>query len=198
MTRKPLSSPAIPPAGGGVDRLAVGGDAAPIAPAVVGAVPDHLVALEVEATHALVGGAEVEALGGGGAGHPAHALPHVRDVDAPHELVAVIDVEDEDAGARLALALGAVGGGAVEVAADLGVGLGSKPERTATCAQDEGEAAQRPETSEMSEDGFHGTVRGYGSGGSGVSADREERRRVERARRGNPSTGLSGLGRRKS
>ena len=112
--------PIDPPSGRHVDLLAVQGDRRSIAAQSIGLLPGDLVSLEVEGADAGMLGGEVSAVGLEVGSEAAQAFFEDRDIDAPHQLMAVIDIEDQNTGAvGLALNLGRIRCAEVEVAFDV-------------------------------------------------------------------------------
>ena len=104
-----------PPARGDVKLGAVKGDARAVAAAVVLLFPENFFRLEVKRAEPAVRSRVINRVPLHAPAEPSQSLLEVH-VDAPHELVPVINVEDENALARTALGLRAVRRAQVEVA----------------------------------------------------------------------------------
>ena len=142
----------FPPARGGVDAGSVGGDAGAVATAGVEIFPEDLIGFEVEFAEASIGGGVIEGVGGEATRETTDAEVEVGVGDAADELEMVIDVEDEEGLAGATFGLGAVGGGAVEVAVDAVVGF-------------DGEGGEGEEGEGEKEAGGHWGMVGWGGGG---------------------------------
>src|SRR5262249_3784088 len=103
--------------------------------------PDDLLGLQIEAPHAAIGRGVIDAMRLEVSREAAKTFPEDRNVDPPNELVAVVDVEDQDAGARAALLLSPNGRAQIEVM--LGGGLAG------------GESSQQQDDRGAGEDSIH-------------------------------------------
>ena len=131
---EPVLFGAPPPTGWGIDSLAVGGDAGPVAALLELGLPIHLFSGGIEGTQGTACGREVEAAGCGATSETAHALAEDREINAANVLVAVIDGKHEDARGGGSLALGAVRGAHIKKAT---VWLGFVRVKRMTCQEGE-------------------------------------------------------------
>ena len=112
----------VPESGGSVDLLAVHGDGGTVAASRrEGVLPQDLLRLQVESAQAMVGRGVVDGVVDQAPGEASKSFLEDGDVDPPDEIVAVVDVEDEDAGARSGLHLSSVRSAHVKVAPGFGL-----------------------------------------------------------------------------
>ena len=123
--QNPALFPGNPPSGRHVDLRAIHGDRRSITAQLIVLFPGDLVRFQIEGSYSGVLGGEVSAMGRQARGETPKAFLEDGDIDPANELMAVIDIEDQNAGAfSLALRLGRVGCAEVEITLRLGLLVG--------------------------------------------------------------------------
>ena len=84
----------VPVSGGDIEFPAVPGNGGSIGPRFIGLIPNDFFLFQVEGTHAVIAGGEVRTVRLEVSGEASKALLERRYIDAPNELVPLIDIED--------------------------------------------------------------------------------------------------------
>src|SRR5438552_9063396 len=108
----------VPVSGWNVDLLTIQTNGRSIGPAFISLVPDDLFRFQIEGPHAAIAGRKVSAMCLEVPGEAAQAFLKRGDIDAPHELVSLIDIENQNALAGPIILLSRVGRADVQVPFD--------------------------------------------------------------------------------
>ena len=105
----------VPVSGRNVDLLAIQSNGRSIGARFVSLIPDDLFRFQIEGAHAAIAGGEVGTVGLEVSGETAKAFLKRGDIDAPHELVPLIDIENQNALAGPVISLSCIGRADVQI-----------------------------------------------------------------------------------
>ena len=108
----------VPVSGRHVDPLAIQSDGRSIGARFKGLVPDDLLGFQIERPHAAIAGGEVRAVRFQISGETAKSFPKRGDLDSPHKLVPLIDIENQNALAGPVVVLSRIGRADVQIPFD--------------------------------------------------------------------------------